>query len=132
MIGGRVLDTSAVLTAATGTNDYTAALLTVAAAHGIVLAVPAGAVQGAWRGTRPAERAWLELLLDSPAVVVVPLAADDARDAGLLAADAGHDDSTAATAHAVHLARRRGWTVLTADPGPVLELDPQVHAETIP
>lgn len=132
MIGGRVLDTSAVLTAATGTNDYTAALLTVAAEHGIVLAVPAAAVQAAWRVTRSAEQPWLELLLDSPAVVVVPLTADDARDAGLLAARAGHDDVAAATAHAVHIAGRRDWSVLTADPGPVLELDPHVRTETLP
>lgn len=36
------------------------------------------------------------------------------------------------TAHAVHVARSRSWTVLTSDPDTVLSLAPDVRTETIP
>jgi hypothetical protein len=132
VIGGRVLDVSAVLTLAAGTNVYGQAVLRLAIAEDIPLAVPAAALQAAWQHASPAGRPWLELLPDNPTVVVVPLDLAQARDSGTLAADAGRPDVLAGTAHAVHLAVHRNWPLITAEPDTALALSSRVRTETIP
>ena len=128
---GRVLDTSAVLALAAG-SPYTDALLTVATELAITLAVPAAALQAAWQHADQLSRPWLDLLPALSPIVILPLDADTARSAGLVAATSGHPDAPAGTAHAVHIARARSWVVVTADPHTVLELDSSARTETIP
>jgi hypothetical protein len=132
VIGGRVLDATAVLDLATGTSIYGQALLSIAAEQAIPLAIPAVALQAAWQRAPVQGRPWLELLPELPTVVVLALGAADARDAGMLAAAAQRPDAAPGTAHAVHIARHRGWPVVTTDPDAVLALDPEIRTETIP
>jgi hypothetical protein len=68
--------------------------------------------------------------LGLPIVVVDDLTADTARDVGLLAAPMVTNDLPAA--HAVHLARTRGWPVVTANPRLLHELDPGIELEELP
>jgi hypothetical protein len=132
VIGGRVLDVSAVLDLATGTSVYGQALLHHANDAGIVLAVPAGALQAAWQQAEIPGRPWLDLLADLPTVMVIALDGVAARDCGLLAAEAGLPDAPAGTVHAVELAVRRSWPLVTTDPDTALTLSVDVRTETIP
>ena len=88
MIGGRVLDTSALVDAATGKSIYARALIRTAVDQGIVLAVPATALMAAWAALPPSGRPFLGLLPELPVAVVDHLDETSARDAGLLLADA--------------------------------------------
>lgn len=132
MIGGRVLDATAVRAIASGESEYAAALLAVATELGITLAVPATALEEAWRWSTPADRPWLELLEQASPVVVIDLDAPAARASGLLAADAGQPQSEPATAQAVVTALHRDWPVVTRYPDAALRLSSAVRTETIP
>jgi hypothetical protein len=132
VIGGRVLDSTAVRAIASGDSEYAAALLAVATELGITLAVPATALEEAWRWSTPAERPWLELLTQASPVVVLDLDAAAARETGLLASDAGHPQSEPATAQSVVVALQRDWPVVTRYPDAVLLLSSKVRTETIP
>ena len=132
MIGGRVLDTTALLDVATGGTIYARAFVDVAIEQGIVLAVPATALQDAWAATPTGDRPSLDVLLALPVTVVENLTREAARAAGT----AGHDDvggcygTTAA--HVVHAALTRGWPILTRDPGPLEAIAPEVLIERLP
>lgn len=132
MIGGRVLDATAVHAIVTGSSEYAQALLTVATDLGIPLAVPATALQAAWQEADPKARPWLDLLPEAATVVVLDLTAQVARDAGLLAADSGHPGAPASAGHAVAVALERSWPVVTRHPDVLLALSPDVRTETIP
>jgi hypothetical protein len=129
---GRVLDSTALLAIAGGTSDYADALLAVATELGLTLAVPAASLLAAWQQVSPGDRVWLAGLTDAATVVVVNLDADDARDAGLLAAASGLDNVGADAAHAALTGLRRAWSVVTKVPGDVGALSPEVRTETIP
>jgi predicted nucleic acid-binding protein len=132
VIGGRVLDSTAVRAIASGESEYAAALLAVATELGITLAVPAAALEEAWRWSVPAERPWLELLAQASPVVVLDLDAAAARTTGLLASDAGQPQSAPATAQSAVVALQRDWPVVTRDPDAVLLLGSTLRTETIP
>jgi hypothetical protein len=132
VIGGRVLDPTAVMAMAVGDSPYAQALLDVATQHNIPLAVPATALQAAWQAAAPEHWPWLELLAEAATVVVVPLDDDAARDAGLLAALSGHPDAHPAACHAALVGIRRGWPVVTQRPEVIQVLSGQVRTETIP
>lgn len=130
MIGGRVLDPTAVLDIATGRSIYGRALVDVALQTGIVLAVPAAALMEAWAGSPAAGRPFLVRLRALPVVVLEHLDGESAEAVGLLAAERSRPAS--GVAHAVHVARRRGWSIVTGDPEAVLALDPHIGFESLP
>lgn len=109
MIGGRVLDTSALLAFATESSVYCAALVWTAAKESIVLAVPSTAVAAAWATLDVGKYPLLEVLLNLYVTVTDSLDGEQARAVGLLG-------GTQADAHAIACARQRGWPLVTAEP----------------
>lgn len=134
MIGGQVLDTSALTDAATGRSIYARALIRTAVEVGVVLAVPAAALMRAYASVPADARPFLDLLLDLPVAVFEPLDHATLQTAGVLLADAGAADSPdgLAAAHVAVVARRRGWPVVTADGGLLRRLVPDVEIELLP
>jgi hypothetical protein len=130
VIGGKVLDPTAVLDVATGRSIYGRALVDVALRTGIVLAVPAVALMEAWAGSTPEGRPLLSALRSLPVVVLEPLDGEAAEAVGLLAASRGRPATGAA--QAVMVAQRRGWSVVTGDADAILALDPHVGFESLP
>ncbi|MGH3328991.1 MAG: hypothetical protein ACRDPT_14575 [Streptomycetales bacterium] len=130
MIGGRVLDTSAVVDFATGKSMYTQTLAWAAVERGIVLAVPANALFAAW--STVADNAWrtLDKLLDLPVTVIDEIDRAAAREIGTWLAV--RDAASLAAGHVAWSAVRRGWPVITADPAPLLAIDPGVQIERLP
>ena len=130
MISGRVLDPTAILDIATGRSQYGQATVAYALTTGMVLAVPAAALMEAWAGSPTSGYPFLAALRELPVVVLESLDADAAEHVGLLAAERGRPAS--GVAHAVYVARRRGWPILTGDTDAVLSLDPAVGFESFP
>lgn len=130
MISGRVLDPASILDIATGRSQYGQATVAYALTTGMVLAVPAAALMEAWAGSPTSGYPFLKGLRELPVVVLEPLDADAAEQVGLLAAERGRPAS--GVAHAVYVARRRGWPILTGDPDAVLALDPKIGFESLP
>lgn len=108
MIGGRVLDTSAIIAFADGSSIYAAALVWTAVEEGLVLLIPSSAVAAAWAHLPDKEHPVLEVLLQLPVTVVDSLDQSRARDVGALGGDT-------LDAHAVLCAAQRDWPLVTAD-----------------
>lgn len=68
-------------------------------------------------------------LLGHSSVVLGELDAATADQVDQLLVDAGAFDALAG--HVVHVARRRGWPVLTADPGRLTRVDPDVLTDQL-
>jgi hypothetical protein len=132
VIGGRVLDTSALTDLAQRRTAYAAALVDTAASVGITLLIPGTALLEAWQQSHPEVRPFLDLLTSMPTGVVDQADPSTAAAAGVLAAEAGQPHASLGTVHAVHLARTRDWPIITADPEAVLALDPHVRVESLP
>ena len=139
MIGGRVLDTSALLRFASNTSIYIQSAVWVALEEGLVLSVPATALTEAWARSHSGDHDVLDVLLGLPITVIDPLDADEARLTGrLLGASseqvgAGEDAAVdVRTGHVVRTAQRRGWPVLTAVPEPLRRLDPELEVDELP
>ena len=130
MIGGRVLDSSALAAFATGRPVYVRALVWAAVEEDIVLAVPSAALGRAWSLLEPEHHAALQVLLGLPNTVIHELDPTTAQEAGLLLASSGQDDIV--TAQVVGTARRRGWPAVTGDPGGLRKLDAAVIVEELP
>jgi hypothetical protein len=131
VIGGRILDTSALEHFATGRSVYARALIWAAVEQSSVLVVPSASLTMAWSRIPTEVHEVLTLLLGLPNTVVEVLGEPTAHEVGLfLAAAGGGVELTAA--HVVWCWRRRGWAVLTADPGSLRELDPNVEVEELP
>jgi hypothetical protein len=109
VIGGRVLDASALLAFATETSVYCSALVWTAVRESIVLAIPSTAVAAAWADLADKHRPVLEVLLSLHVTVIDALDGDRARAVGLLG-------GSQADAHAVACAGERGWPLATAQP----------------
>ncbi len=109
MIGGRILDTSALIAFARGTSIYAAAAVWTAVEESIVLIVPSTAVAAAWAEIDEERPAVLEVLLHLPVTVVDNLDESRAKTVGQLG-------GPQAAAHAIAFAQERGWPLLTADP----------------
>ncbi|MGH3753353.1 MAG: hypothetical protein ACRDRP_11755 [Pseudonocardiaceae bacterium] len=109
MIGGRVLDTSALLAFATETSVYCSALVWTAVRESIVLAIPSTAVAAAWTDLADKHHPVFEALLSLDVTVIDPLDGDRARAVGLLG-------GPQIDAHAVACAQERGWPLVTAQP----------------
>ncbi|MBW0101976.1 hypothetical protein [Pseudonocardia sp. KRD291] len=130
MIGGRVLDSSALAAFATGRPVYVRALVWAAVEQNIVLAIPSAALGRAWSVLEPEHHAALQVLLGLPNTVIHELDPTTAQEAGLLMAASGQDDIV--TGQVVSTARRRGWPAVTGDPGALRKLDSAVFIEELP
>lgn len=130
MIGGRVLDSSALAAFATGRPVYVRALVWAAVEQNIVLAIPSAALGRAWSVLEPEHHAALQVLLGLPNTVIHELDPTTAQEAGLLMAASGQDDIV--TGQVVSTARRRGWPAVTGDPGALRKLDSAVFVEELP
>jgi hypothetical protein len=108
VIGGRVLDASAIVAFASGDSIYAAALVWTAVEEGIVLVAPSTAIATAWALLSDKDHPVLEVLLDLPVTVVDNLDATRARAVGGLG---GNQPD----AHALLCARDRGYPLITAD-----------------
>jgi len=130
VIGGRVLDSSALAAFAIGRPVYMRALVWAAVEANIVLAVPSAALGRAWGLLEPDHHDALRVLLDLPNTVIDELTPASAHESGLLLAAAGQDDIAAAQVAAS--ARRRGWPAVTGEPGTLRKLDTAVMIEELP
>ena len=108
MIGGRVLDASAIVAFASGASIYAAALVWTAVEEGIVLVVPSTAIAAAWAQLPDKDHPVLLVLLDLPVTVVDDLDATRARAVGAFGGDQPE-------AHALLCAHDRGYALVTAD-----------------
>ncbi len=108
MIGGRVLDASAVVAFADGSSIYAAALVWTAVEEGLVLLIPSSAIAAVWAQLPDKDHPVLEVLLQLPVTVVDDLDQARAREVGALGGDT-------LDAHALLCAAQRGWPLVTAD-----------------
>ncbi len=132
-MSGRVLTSSAIVDIATDRSVYGRAFLVAAVELGMIFPTPSTALLQAWAAVPPQARALLELFLDAPAVVVEDLGVSVASRAGVRAHpahQAGRFD--VAAAHAVDVAVARGLAILTAEPGPLRAIHPDVEIEELP
>lgn len=120
MIGGRILDPGALAALLDG-SIFMSSWLKVARTQTITLLIP-GLVRAEVLGLRPHQAAVLQLLDTHPYVVDDELSRADAAAVERLLADAGLWDAPAAAV--VYTARRRGWQILSGDPGRLTRLDP--------
>jgi hypothetical protein len=132
VIGGRVLDVTAVVGFSTGQSVYTEALVMTAIEENIVLTIPSTALARASALIPPGHELGLDVLLGLPCTVVDALDAVQARALGALLQKGGEPRGDIAAAHIVHCARRRGWSVVTSDPEPLLTLDSSIEIENLP
>jgi len=130
MIGGRVLDATALAAFATGRPVYMRALVWAAVEANIVLAVPSAALGRAWALVEPEHHDALRVLLDLPNTVIDELSPASAHESGLLLAASGQDDIAAGQVAAS--ARRRGWPAVTGEPGSLRKVDITVVIEELP
>ena len=130
MIGGRVLDATAIAAFAIGRPVYVRALVWAAVEENIVLAIPSAALGRAWAMLDPEHHPALQVLLDLPNTVIDELGTATAQESGLLLAASGHDDIVAGQVAAS--ARRRGWPAVTGDPGTLRKIDTTVTIEELP
>lgn len=130
MIGGRVLDATALAAFAIGRPVYVRALVWAAVEENIVLAVPSAALGRAWSMLAPEHHSALQVLLDLPNTVIDELGPVSAHESGLLLAASGQDDIVAGQVAAS--AKRRGWPAVTGDPGALRKLDTTVAIEELP
>ncbi|HEY6424150.1 MAG TPA: hypothetical protein VIY28_13060 [Pseudonocardiaceae bacterium] len=132
-MSGRVLTSSAIVDIATDRSVYGRAFLVAAVELGMTFPTPSTSLLQAWAAVPPQARALLDLFLDAPAVVVEDLGPSVAGRAGVrahAAHQAGRFD--VAAAHAVDVAITRGFPILTAEPGPLRAIDPDVEIEELP
>jgi hypothetical protein len=130
VIGGRVLDSTALAAFAVGRPVYMRALVWAAVEENIVLAVPSAALGRAWALLEAEHHAALRVLLDLPNVVIDELDPTSALESGLLLAASGQDDIVAGQVAAS--AKRRGWPAVTGEPGSLRKLDTTVSIEELP
>ena len=130
VIGGRVLDSTALAAFAIGRPVYMRALVWAAVEANLVLAVPSAALGRAWGLVEQDHHDALRVLLDLPNTVIDELTPASAHDSGLLLAAAGHSDIAAA--QVASSARRRGWPAVTGEPGTLRKLDTAVQIEELP
>lgn len=123
---GVTLDTGALIAIERGDRRLQA-LLDEAAAASADLAVPAGVIAQAWRGS--SRQARLARFLALSSVTVVVLDELEARAAGVLCGRAGTADVVDASV--VLCARARGHAVVTGDPDNLAALDPTLRLVTL-
>lgn len=118
-MAGVTFDTGALIAIERGDRRLQALLREASAAHAEI-AVPAGVIAQAWRGSR--RQARLARFLDLDEVTAVVLDVPEARAAGALCGLT--DTADVIDASVVICARTRGHSVVTGDPDDLSELDP--------
>ena len=131
MIGGRVLDVSAIVGFATARSVYAEALVMTAIEENIVLLVPSATLARAAALVSAGHQLGVEVLLGLPCTVVEDLDTARARTVGALLQERGQPGVNLAVAHVVQCALHREWPVVTDEPGPLLALDPKVPIESM-
>jgi hypothetical protein len=125
-IGGRILDSSAILAFVAGA-PYPSAVVWHAVEANVVLAIPSAALSEAWAYARPEDYDVLEVLLGLPVVVVV----DDLGAVVRPPVPPGSDPHAAA--HVVRRGRERpGWAIVTGRAEALRALDPDVEVDELP
>ncbi|MGW1819100.1 hypothetical protein ACWCQM_36755 [Streptomyces sp. NPDC002125] len=130
MIGGRILDTTALTAAARG-SLYMQALLSVAHQRVIPLLVPSTALSDAYADLKPDAAHALSAIVQFPLLTVEALDEADARGSGLLRSNAASEAGTAA-GHVAYLAAARQWPVITGEPDRLRALYPDIELEDLP
>ncbi len=127
MIGGKVLDASALAALA---RRWPAALAWFDTARlvGIALYLPTLALAEV-RAVRPDAAPLLADLLSHPSVVLGELDSATAAQVDQLLIAANVFDALAA--HVVYIARQRGWPALTADPGRLHRVNPNLDVDLL-
>lgn len=128
MIGGKVADPSALAAYVRGDSIAMQAWLAVARDRGIVLYVPALVVTEV-AAVYPDSENLLSQLLAHPWVVQGGLNRADAVQVAQLLRESGAWDGTAG--YVILAARRRGWPVLTTDPGRLRHIAPDLDIELL-
>jgi hypothetical protein len=129
-IGGRILDSSAILAFVAGA-PYPSAVVWHAVKQNVVLAIPSAALSEAWAYARPEDYDVLEVLLGLPVVVVV----DDLGAVVRPPVPLRRDPHPAAhpAAHVVRRGRERpGWAIVTGRAEALRALDPDVEVDELP
>jgi len=127
VIGGKVLDPSAVALYVQGSVGMEAWLAT-ARATGLVLVLPSLVLAEVQAVFPEAEGRFGRLLADSQ-VLHLGLDAKDASRVARLLGDSGTWDGTAG--QVILVARQRGWPVLTTDPERLLRVAPDMDVELL-
>jgi PIN domain nuclease of toxin-antitoxin system len=128
-IGGRILDTGALVAAARG-DLYMRALLATAHAHVIPLLAPATCVADASADLHPHGRDALTAIMRFPLVAFAAL--DEAQAVGSGILRSAHRPAATTLGHVAYLAAARQWPVITAAPGPLRALYPSIAIEHLP
>lgn len=127
MIGGKVLDASAL--AALARRRFSALVwFDIAPTLGLTLYLPSLALTEV-RAVRPDAAPLLADLLTHPSVIVGELDAATAEQVDRLLADADAFDALAG--HVIYTARHRSWPALSADPGRLRRLDPNLPIDPL-
>ena len=131
MIGGRILDASAIIGFA-ASRPYPQAVVWTAVEQGMVLAVPAGALAAAWSHAPRRDRDALSVLLGLPVTVILDLDHRAAKDIGLLLSRTKQHGNLSSGHVAWCAQRRRGWPVVTGEPTALLEMDSSLEIDRLP
>lgn len=127
MIGGKVLDASALAALVRG-RVSAAAWFATARTLSLPLYLPTLALAEV-RAVRPDAGPQLAEVLGHPSLVLGELDAAAARQVDQLLLDADVFDGCAG--HVVHVARTRVWPALSADPGRLRRVDPEVQLDLL-
>lgn len=127
MIGGKVLDASALAALVRGRLSAVAWFAT-AKATGLTLYLPSLALNEV-RAVRPDAGPQLAEVLGHPSVVLGELDATAAGQVDQLLLDADVFDGCAG--HVIYIARTRGWPALSADPGRLRRVDPALQLDLL-
>jgi hypothetical protein len=111
VIGGRVLDVSAITGFATARSVYAEALMMTAIEENIVLLVPSAALVRAAALVPAGHHLGLDVLLGLPCTIVDDLDPAQARTLGEFLQQHGQPGVDIAAAHVVQCARHREWPV---------------------
>lgn len=130
MIGGRILDTTALVAAARG-SLYMQALLSTAHQRVIPLLVPTTALADAFAELKPDATQALAAIAQFPLITLAPLDEADARGSGILRANVAVASDTT-TGHVTYLAVARQWPVVTSAPDRLRALYPDIEVEPLP
>jgi hypothetical protein len=132
VIGGVVLDATALADLAENRTPYASEVVDYAIATLRTIAIPTTVLMECWARVPEQSQIFLATFVAQPVVTVHELDEATAIDAGELAAAVDAPDTPAGTMHAVHLARGRGWPILTAEPDVARHLDPGIRIEPLP
>ena len=127
MIGGKVVDASALAALIRGRLSAVAWFATAETA-GLALYLPTLALAEV-RAVRPDAAEELAEVLGHSMIVLGELDAANARQVDRLLTDVGVFDAMAG--HVVHVARQRGWPALSADPGRLRRIDPDIEIDLL-